>query len=371
MSICVPIKDLTPRQIQVVNDLRICIQSQQQQRRNPHRTREYIYPCIVNGEKITVPFYWGQSKLNLERPPRDRFEVRRWNFTGHLRKVQEEVFQECLSGLNRSGSIILSAYPGFGKTFLAIKIARRIKFKTLILVNRLVLQKQWTGAINKFSEATPAVLKPPGLKLTEKTVKRKKKEWDEADIGIVNPQLVGKFPSEWWSQVGCVVVDECHQIMSKGSHKALNFLTPRYVVALSATPYRPDGLNNLLQLYFGEKQVKRELWRPHTVCKVQSPLVPKSRINEHTGKLDWNSVLNSISSDTKRNQAIVRLCCILSQSKRRCLILTKRINQADCLSEMCAGQGITVCKMYGKHNVATQDSQVLIGTSSKIGVGVR
>jgi superfamily II DNA or RNA helicase len=163
-----------------------------------------------------------------------------------------------------------------------------------------------------------------------------------------------------------VIVDECHQIMAKGSYTSLNFLKPRYVLALSATPYRPDGLNNLISLYFGTNQIRRELSRTHQVYRLVSDTTPQTKLNMQ-GKLDWNSVLNSISQNEERNNKIVELCTWLD--KRATLILTKRIQQAEYLSEKLEAKSITVCRMYGKYSRKNSKAQVLIGTSSKIGVG--
>lgn len=368
MSLNTSIEKLNPTQIDLVNNLRVCTQSAKDLKRNPLARKKYVYPCTVEDSQLTVPFVWGQINLNVKRPPRDVYGSKTWKFKGTPRPAQREVFKECLRELNKSGSVILSAYPGFGKTFLALKIAQKIKLKTIILINRVILQKQWMESIEKFSDACSAVLRPRTKNCSTKTWMKREKQWMQADIGIVNPQVVSRFDTDWWKQVGCVIVDECHQIMAKGSYTSLNFLKPRYVVALSATPYRPDGLNTLISLYFGTEQIRRDLYRPHQVYHIKSSVIPTTKLNMR-GNLDWNSVLNSISQNDERNDRIVNICTSLALAERATLILTKRIQQAECLSGKLEAKNISVCRMYGKHSTKNSKAQVLIGTASKIGVG--
>ena len=52
------------------------------------------------------------------------------------------ICKEALTTLSKKGSIMISCYTGFGKSCSAINLASQIGFKTLIIVNKIILMKQ-------------------------------------------------------------------------------------------------------------------------------------------------------------------------------------------------------------------------------------
>ena len=59
----------------------------------------------------------------------------------------------------------------------------------------------------------------------------------------------------FFKDIGVCIIDEIHCIMAEGLSKCTQKILPRYLIGLSATPYREDGLNILLDLYFGEEKI--------------------------------------------------------------------------------------------------------------------
>ena len=151
---------------------------------------------------------------------------------------------------------MISAYTGFGKTIGAINLAVNIKFRTLIIVNKIILIKQWKESILKFC---------PEAKVQSLTTKSKKQD---VDFYIINAQNVEKMGKIFFADIGTVIVDEAHMIMAETLSKSLQYVFPRYIIGLTATPYRPDGLDQLLKFYFGSHKIIRKLYRKHTVYKV-------------------------------------------------------------------------------------------------------
>jgi len=47
-----------------------------------------------------------------------------------------------------------------------------------------------------------------------------------------------------------------------------------YIIGLTAPPYRMDGLNSLLDMYFGKYKIARTLWREHIAYKVSTGFKP-------------------------------------------------------------------------------------------------
>ena len=107
--------------------------------------------------------------------------------------------------------------------------------------------------------------------------------------------------------------------------EAFQYITPRYCLALSATPYRSDGLDEILHTFFSNNKIIYTLHKPHTVFKVDTGFVPEHKLN-YDGSTDWSSVIQSQCLNEERNNLIINL---VTFKQRNFLILSKRIEQID------------------------------------------
>ena len=320
---------------------------------------KYIQPyAIIGGSpsdmKVCLPFAYAVRVQKIPRPPRDSFPTTHVKFQGKLRSEQKEVRREAVNCLNKKGSVIVSAYCGFGKTICAVHMAAGIGFPTLIIVNKIVLMKQWRESILKFCPKATVHL------VTPKSTKK------EGDFYIINAQNVEKKGKKFFSDVGLVIVDEAHMIMAETLSKSLQYVYPRYLIGLTATPYRPDGLDILLQLYFGRHKIVRKLHRAHTVYKVDTGFIPKV---ERTiqGRVNWGSILDQQANSVHRNNIIIDI--IEKHPDRNFLVLVKRVSQGEYLIEKLKDSEVTVTNLIGSNQDFETEAQVLIGTCQKVGTG--
>lgn len=314
----------------------------------------YIYPFEIKNDNIILPFSYAVNTLSIKRRSREQFPKMSAKFDGTPRPEQEEVLKEGLKQLSKSGSVLLSMYCGFGKTACAIKLACDIKFRTLIIVNKIVLMKQWEESINNFC---------PTATVQRLTTKSKKKE---CDFYIMNAQNVEKLEKGFFSEVGLVITDESHLIMAETLSRSLQHIFPRYIIGLTATPYRPDGLNKLLELYFGKYKIIRKLWREHTAYKVSTGFKPTIEY-ANNGRVNWGVVLDSQANNQERNELIIKI--LKHFSDRNFLVLTKRISQGEYLIKRLQEEDEDVTSLIGNKQEFEVNSRILIGTSSKVGVG--
>ena len=275
-------------------------------------------------------------------------------FNGQLRDEQKVVKRESIDHLNKYGSSIIAACTGFGKSCTAVYIATKIKMRTLIITHRIVLVSQWKKVLEKFC---------PDAKVQILTVKSK---MEDCDFYIMNAINVPKHNVDFYRSIGFVMVDEIHCIMAEGLSKCMTRLTPRYVLGLSATPYREDGLNILLDLYFGTRKIYRKLYRPHKVYKIQTSFVPTVELAKN-GRVNWGVVLDSQANNAERNEMIVRLVQYFKD--RVFLILCKRVDQGEYLVKRFEEVGEDVTSLIGKNQEYEQKSRILVGTASKTGTG--
>jgi superfamily II DNA or RNA helicase len=138
------------------------------------------------------------------------------------------------------------------------------------------------------------------------------------------------------------------------------------MIGLSATPYRQDGLDILLDVYFGRRRIVRELHTKHTVYAIQTALAPPLT-QTAAGTMDWNAVLQWQAIHPERNDMICRIACAMTT--RRILILCKRRHHVDVLHTLLRESEQSVTTLAGHAKTFDTEARILIGTTSKIGTG--
>jgi superfamily II DNA or RNA helicase len=297
---------------------------------------------------------FSQDKTNLE-------------FNGNLLQRQKSVRDEIFEILNRTRSVVLSLHTGFGKTVLALYIAYKIGLRTVILCHRKIIIQQWVESIKKYlPNATYAILNEPVKKKDRKEFPNWVNEDENPDFLICNVINVPKKDRMFYSSYGLVVVDEIHTVCTNSFSKSLLFIYPKYLIGLSATPFRSDGLDRILEIFVGPEIVYRKLFKPFNVYKINTLYKPETSLNI-SGNLDWNSILEGQSTNKKRNQLIVNLCRFFCN--RNILVLVKRIEHANTLSSMLKVYGEDVDIFCGNNKVVNYNCRILIASYSIAGVG--
>jgi superfamily II DNA or RNA helicase len=279
-------------------------------------------------------------------------------FKGILRTEQQHVRDTAIKSLNETRSIVICAAPGFGKTITSIEMICRINTPTVIFVKQTMIMNQWIDSLKVYA---------PNKKVVKITTNRPVD--DSADIYLVNPIILKKDINKNFEHIKLVVVDELHQIVSKVVHKAFFKFQPDYMIGLSATPYRPkmDPFEPAVVWFFGSKCVGNKLYRKHTVYCIKTNFTPETRIQPHTGKLDWSSVLTSQAGNEQRNKLIVKAVRMFPE--RTWLILVKRVEHAKTLQSLFATEGADSETIIGSTREFNKSCKILIGTTPKIGVG--
>lgn len=328
--------------------------------------RKYIQDTLVlndsslflvsdDGKNVNVPFAFAYEEF--DKPPRKEGKIlSSMNFTGALRKEQTSVAKQTISRLTSKVPCSVIAYPpGFGKTITAIYIACQMRMKTLVVINRVILVQQWVNSIKMFAKETVVQFLKPKGKINPR-----------AHFVIVNAQNIGKFNRSTFSDIGLLIVDELHQMITKRYSELLLGITPSCLLGLSATPYRFDDYNRAIGWFFGKHVLKKSLSKTHNVSIVHSNFYPTIKYTLD-GRIDWNAVLVSQSEDEPRNKMIVDT--VMKWPTRKWLILVKRVNHVNLLKELFNNAGVPVETLMQKQLTFDKTVNILIGTTSKIGVG--
>jgi len=257
--------------------------------------------------------------------------------------------------IDGNGRFLLGNFTVTHNTAMSIYIASKINLKTLVLCHRIVLINQWKDSIQRFC---------PDAKVQILSSKSDIK--NNTDFFIINASNVSKHTRDFYKDIGFVIVDEAHLIMAEKLSYCMRYLLPRYLLGLSATPYRTDGLNVLMELYFGKNRIERKLFRKHIVYRINTGIKPDVKLNR-MGKVDWGSVIDSISNNKERNEMIITL--IKKYSDNVFLVLCKRVSQAEYIVNRLKEEGEDVTSLIGCQQEYEQKSRILVGTAQKVGTG--
>lgn len=318
------------------------------------------------GETVAMPFHYTRTVLGLQSPPdRGVFQgiIEDRSVYAHLRPAQADMMGRVLCQMGKTHTALLGLHVGFGKSLLSIAIANKTRLKTMIITHRVLLSTQWKESIEKWSPRHTVVVFDPRASKNDDALSRV----SDCDFLVCSVLNVEKVPASILRTIGFVVVDECHLISTECFSRSLHYLFPRYLVGLSATPYRSDGMDRLLELYFGETTAfVVPLKMAHVVYKVQTSFEPRIVLNRN-GEMDWCSILDQQSRHEARNRMIVRICALFDD--RKILVLCKRVQQATVLYEMARVSGIRATHLLGGASDFDKDADVLIATVQKAGVG--
>jgi len=359
MSVTVPLNTLTLEQRRHIARECKCKETRKQNTRQPIRGAVEVleaYSVDTETDLCYLPMVYGQS-IGLPRKSRDLCRSIRLNFNKSLYPEQEEILAEVRPSLKNTGAVLISIPTGAGKTLTAVYIATRlIKLQTLIIIPGItVLIPQWVEEITESTGGMVQILKG-------KTVPN-----PEADFYVVNALNLPKIPRDSLQTVGTVIVDEVHAAFTRSRLPALLHISARYIIGLSATPFRPDGFHNTaMPLFFGSTVVSRRLNREHDYYKITTDFTPETR-QSNAGCLDWGYILEQQGDCTDRDNIVVQL--VADHPERTVLVFCKRTSHVTRLGERLVSEGFAADTLYGSKTTFDKTSQVLVSNVQKSGVG--
>jgi len=257
-------------------------------------------------------------------------------FDGKLNEEQEEA----LEGILESDVGVFVAPPGTGKTVLAIAAIAKRKTNVLILVHRKPLMDQWRLQIASL------------LDIDKKEVGQigggKNKSNGMIDIGMVQSMDLTDGVDDRIADYGFVIVDECHHVGAVSFEKVLSQVKAKYVLGLTATPYRRDGHQPIIHMQCGpiSHRIKQKDFSAHISA---SWIFPRITDFEHA----WNDdikiqdVSSRMIEDMARNQLIVQDVVESLEEGRFPLILTERREHLEILAKLLEGKVEVLFQLHG------------------------
>ncbi len=251
------------------------------------------------------------------------------------------------------------APPGFGKTLIGAKMIELRGVNTLVIVNKNLLLDQWRERFVDYF----------GYSKKDIGYLGKSKNTLNNTLDIATMQSL-KNNIEIIKNYSFVIVDEAHHIPALTFEKIIKEFMGKYILGLSATPNRKDGLEPLIFQQLGsivfEQKAKRQQKNSFEV--IETPFV--SNVDSFT------ELIAQIINDETRNQIIINQ--VLRYEKRKILILTDRIEHIDNLElllkfhkkEYVAIHGSQDKKLQQQNMDKVQNSNLVLATTSFFGEGI-
>jgi superfamily II DNA or RNA helicase len=192
---------------------------------------------------LYLPKHFGIAKFGLySSTTRDvpQTPAEFWTFAGSLRPIQLPVVDAFLKPEPHDG--ILSLHTGGGKTVCALYIASQLKLPTLVIVHNSFLRDQWDERVKMFL---------PNARIGRIQGDLCEIEGKDVIIAMLQTLSMKTIPILNFRPLGLVIVDECHHIASEVFVQALPKVTSKYMLGLSATPSRKDGLMFVANWFLG------------------------------------------------------------------------------------------------------------------------
>ena len=245
-----------------------------------------------SSKKIYVPRFYGLEVYG--EPDEMRIEDGKkinLKFNGELRPKQKPVVEKYMKHIKKNHSGLLALHTGFGKTCLALNIISRINQKTLIIVHKEFLLRQWIERIEQFLPDARVG------KIQAKTI-----DTEDKDIVICMLQSLSMkdYPKDMFKEYGLSIYDECHHLSAEVFSRAFFKVVTKYGLGLSATMKRKDGLTKVLKWFLGP-----------IVCKIErkgEDNVLVKVINYETNDEDFNRVETDFRGQIKYTTMVKKLC---------------------------------------------------------------
>lgn len=220
---------------------------------------------------------------------------------------------------------VLVAPPGAGKTVMACAAIARRSTPTLILVHRRQLLDQWGDRLQKFL----------GLSKNEIHVLGKARYPDApVALGMFPTLARSEFPEALLAKYGHVIIDECHHVPAASFEATMKRCAARYILGLTATPNRKDGLQKILFLQCGP--IRHRIDLDHSDEQSRTVLVREFSLRLPPGKepLQIHQIWEHLIQSEKRNRSIASDVASALEEQRFCALLSDRKEHLNTLESL-------------------------------------
>lgn len=336
--------------------------------KGPKQEKNTITVYRENDKKIYIPRFYGLNKIgitNTEIPSGHSINV---PFVNELRDYQKKIVGIYLNHVKDGfGGGILEVPCGRGKTIMALNILSRLQKKTLIIVHKEFLMNQWIERINDFV---------PSAKVGK--IQGRTFDIEEKDIviGMIQTMYHREYEANAFSSFGLTILDEVHRVGSEEFSKTLLKVVTPYMLGISATVDRKDGLTELLYMFIGPKIYSE---KTKDTIGVEVRAIEYDHMHEEykkeeldfRGNIKYSTMINNISDFNPRRIFIMKILqdLISEDNKKQIIVLSHKRDLLDHIYDETNRLNFATCGKYVggmKQNdlKTSEEMQIVLATYS-------
>jgi superfamily II DNA or RNA helicase len=324
---------------------------------------------LESPKKLYLPRFYGLKKIG--NPTNNEMEEGhniKLKFKGELREEQKPIEEIYLKNAEEKGGGIISIRCGGGKTVLALHIISVLKKKTIVVVHKDFLMTQWRDRILEFlPEARIGKIQQDTVDIEDKDIV----------LSMVQSLSMKEYDDDTFNSFGLAVFDECHHLGAEVFSKSMGKVASKYMLGLSATPKRKDGLSKVFEWYMGDivylQKKKNEDYAEVQLieCKFNDEKYNKEELNFRKEPC-MPKMINNICEYFQRTEMIRDITKKYNRDGRCVLILSDRRGHLDLLYKMLNGysRGFYVGGMKPDELRESQEKEILLATYSMASEGM-
>lgn len=281
--------------------------------------------------------------------------------------------------LSGDGLYLLSDFTVTHNTTVAIRMLSILGQRTLVVVPRSNLVKQWRERLLQFSN-----LKPDEIGWVEGG----KGEWRDKKVvvGLVHSLVLDRYGADFRKAFGCIVFDEVDRSVPPATFSTVAALYPaRYRIAMSATLKRQDGMEVVFYKHVGQVLLNG-MDEGRMKPKILMHFYSQTSGYVHAGSNRMNRrgmLISRLASNPSRTHVIGRYAELIWKSGRRCLVLSDRKKQLVAIRQWLVCNGIPdkeigyyVRNLFGNKPISEAERRrvasackIILGTFGMIALG--
>ena len=337
---------------------------------NKNQNKESGFQVFMESpKKLYLPRFYGLKRFG--QPETDNISEGKkvdMKFNGSLRPEQVPIEELYLKNAQEKGGGIISIKCGGGKTVLALHIASILSVKTVVVVHKDFLMTQWRDRIMQFLPTARIG------KIQQNTV-----DIEDKDIVLALVQSLSRreYEDGTFDSFGLAIFDECHHLGAEVFYRSMAKVASKYMLGLSATPKRKDGLSKVFEWYMGDivfNQVKKN----EDYAEVQLIDCNFSDIKYNKEELNFRKepcmpkMINNICEYLPRTDLIIKETIKYNKIGRNILILSDRRGHLECIYNLLKdySRGYYVGGMKPDELRESQEKEILLATFSMASEGM-
>jgi len=285
------------------------------------------FKCIISGKGLNdIPVRNPNKKCYAMTIP----EYNKLIFKFKVEKLKANEYYGFEIDGNRR--FVIGDFTITHNTVCAINIICQLKKKTLIVVHKEFLLNQWIERINQFtSNAKIGRIQGKIIDIENKDIV----------IGMLQSLSMKEYDSKMFESLGTVIFDECHHLSAQTFSNVLKKFNTKYMIGLSATPTRKDGLTKIFINSIGPICYKTSTKKNKDEVHVKVLNFTSNNKQYLEQPVLWNKkpnisrMLNNICECQERIDFIVEEIknIFKNEPNRRILLLSDRINHLKGINE--------------------------------------